>query len=410
MITAEQIELPLFEVFDGLRKLDRQMGRKGVDISSYLLSIEMIRKGGVLMAREDLLFLCEKLWLKPYHENSTVYNRDLLRSELNRALEQFEKDATPSASSNVATTSPDRQEEDGSKGGTGGNEFTEDTESKDNSKGTGTGSGTVGWNSQISDKGKYGMYVADLPETARQTSSSISDTQMNDLLAARKYVTRGDYMPVNQRHIEQTVRSSRARINKRDTFVLDIGATIDKIARTGNFADYVLEKKDTFGTDWKILIDHEGSMVAFQVFAEEFAKALVNKRIGGQAIKRSESRIFYFKNWPVNFLYRDPDHKQSVALKSFIATRPMSILIISDAGAARGNYNFERIRQTYSFLQRLEGHKVAWLNPLPKKRWEGSSAETIATLTNMFEIGEMSASRLGNIVRLFKSKINPLIV
>lgn len=411
----ELIEPPLFEVFEKLRLLDRQMGRGGIDISSYLLLIEMLRKGGVLMQKEDLIFLCEKLWLKPYHDNNPVLNKTILRNELNSVLAQYEitDGALQHLPIDTPTNNPRKGNEEDLENFSQKNS-PENERGNEKIKATPTGN----WKSQVSAAGTYSLYISGSAASGDGNYSSLTDSEMNELVTAKRYITRGDYMPVNQRHIEQTIRSNRRRINRRTTFTLDIGATIDKITRTGNFADYVLEKEDALGTDWKILIDHEGSMVAFQVFAQEFANALVNQRIGGHAVssltpagnaKGSSGRIFYFKNCPVNHLYKDQGHTRSVLLKDFIAARSMNILIISDAGAARGNYNPERIRQTHAFLKSLSGHKVAWLNPVPKRRWEHTTAEVIAMITDMFEIGEMGASRLGNIVRLFKSKINSFI-
>ena len=99
------------------------------------------------------------------------------------------------------------------------------------------------------------------------------------------------------------------------------------------------------------------------------------------------------------------EHTESVSLRTFAASKRRNILIVSDAGAARGYLNEDRIQQTYTLLHRLRKHRIAWLNPLPRERWKNTSADIISDFVHMFETGDDNGDDLGNIVRLFKSKI-----
>jgi hypothetical protein len=64
------------------------------------------------------------------------------------------------------------------------------------------------------------------------------------------------------------------------------------------------------------------------------------------------------------------------------------VLIFSDAGAARGGYSEECIELTEAFLTQLRQRVryIAWLNPMPQKRWFGTTAGEIARLLPMFEM------------------------
>ncbi|MFN8397092.1 MAG: VWA domain-containing protein, partial [Bacteroidia bacterium] len=64
------------------------------------------------------------------------------------------------------------------------------------------------------------------------------------------------------------------------------------------------------------------------------------------------------------------------------------VVVLSDAGAARGNMDRHRIRETGEFLRRLRlrCRRVAWLNPLPSVRWAGTSAGQIAESVPMFSV------------------------
>ena len=55
------------------------------------------------------------------------------------------------------------------------------------------------------------------------------------------------------------------------------------------------------------------------------------------------------------------------------------VLIVSDAGAARGNRDVVRADRTADFLRTLRRTNpwVAWLNPVPLDRWEGTTAAEV---------------------------------
>jgi uncharacterized protein with von Willebrand factor type A (vWA) domain len=63
-------------------------------------------------------------------------------------------------------------------------------------------------------------------------------------------------------------------------------------------------------------------------------------------------------------------------------------LIVSDAGAARGYFDKERVEETQAFIEviRRYSYKLAWLNPMPQARWKSSTAEELAGLFPMFPL------------------------
>ena len=64
------------------------------------------------------------------------------------------------------------------------------------------------------------------------------------------------------------------------------------------------------------------------------------------------------------------------------------MLIFSDAGAARGGYSEERYELTKKFLAQIKQRVryIAWLNPMPRKRWANTTAADITRLVPMFEV------------------------
>jgi hypothetical protein len=92
----------------------------------------------------------------------------------------------------------------------------------------------------------------------------------------------------------------------------------------------------------------------------------------------------------MDYLYHDSYHQEAAALAQMLPRLPERtvVLIFSDAGAARGAYSEERIELTEMFLTQLRQRirYIAWLNPMPEKRWFGTTAGEIADLVPMFEM------------------------
>ena len=69
-----------------------------------------------------------------------------------------------------------------------------------------------------------------------------------------------------------------------------------------------------------------------------------------------------------------------------------ALLIVSDAGAARGRFDRKRLVNTRKFVEQVGTywHPIAWLNPMPTSRWAGTTAEHISHLPGltMFELTE----------------------
>ena len=57
-----------------------------------------------------------------------------------------------------------------------------------------------------------------------------------------------------------------------------------------------------------------------------------------------------------------------------------ALLVLSDAGSARGLQSRRRVSRTKAFLDTAAnlGIEVVWINPMPERRWGGSSAAQIA--------------------------------
>jgi len=410
------IEIPLLEVFQELRQLESQMQHQCADTESYLELVDMLRKGYFLQSREQLYFLCEKLWLKPFHNDRYPVNARILRQLIDKALLAYEEQG-PTTQGPTAP-GPGQVDPGTASGGSPGHKDAPGTPpgKRTPAKGTGqTGTGATGPGATgtadtqplaepgFDDPMRVGdtslrLFIGDQPAAPAARATDIDDETQAQLLSKR-YLVQGFYFPISTRRIEQTIRSYRYKGRKHGGAAIDVEATLQSIIRKGYFDEYERAKEYSYTTDWTLLIDHEGSMVPFHFLSEEIANIAIRQNAEGR------DNIFYFSNCPVNFLYRDQEHRAAVKLAAFAAGPRRNILVISDAGAARGSFNETRIAGTKKMLQLLRQHKIAWLNPLPRRRWDNTSAAEIARAVDMFEIGDGNTDDLGNIVRVFKSKI-----
>ncbi len=193
-----------------------------------------------------------------------------------------------------------------------------------------------------------------------------------------------DFFPVTQRQMKQIWRYLRRPVREGKPTQLDVKATINHIGNQGILIEPVLIPSRVNRAELLLIIDQDGSMVPFHAFSHRLAEtALGGGRLG-------KTGIYYFHNCPVEYLYRDRYHQEAELVShvvSHICSERTAVLIFSDGGAARGGNSQERYQLTEEFLTKLQQRvrHIAWLNPMPKKRWFGTTAGKISTLVPMFE-------------------------
>jgi uncharacterized protein with von Willebrand factor type A (vWA) domain len=391
MTCEEQIELPLFKTFMSLMKLEKALPHRSIDPGSYLDLVAMLRNGYMLNSKEELIFFCKKLWLKPFHRTSSVLNERILEELLEANLKDY-NDSLPAANSNInpATNPVNPEQKTNPQSETTSNQ-TPAPEKKS--------ADMVNPETETSVEQSNEAEQLFLSVEEADAQDLISQKDYNDLFNTESYQFNYQYLPVTRRFIEQTIRSLRYKVKGSGRAVIDIPSTVEEIASKGYFDKWKFREEDGFITQWTLLLDRDGSMAAFHSFQDALIDAAVNGTI------KNDGDIFYFRNVAEDNIYTDPRLTRSRPFRTFAAYSRKNILIVSDAGAARGYINEDRIDDTYTMLYRLRKHRVAWLNPLPKQRWKNTSAESIAGFVNMFEPGDDNADNFGNIVQLFKSKI-----
>lgn len=207
------------------------------------------------------------------------------------------------------------------------------------------------------------------------------------------------YYPISRRSMVYNWRYLRRPVADGPMDVLDLDATIQQVTRQGFFLAPVYGRRERNDASLLLLIDQNGSMTPFH----HFTRDLVETARDESSLDSENVRAFYFQNIPVGSVYEDSFLTKPVALAKVLGAcdNNTSVLIVSDAGAARGFRTRERVRNTARFLYQLRQRTslIAWLNPMPERRWEGSSAEIIANSIEMFQMDREGLNNAIGVVR-----------
>lgn len=212
----------------------------------------------------------------------------------------------------------------------------------------------------------------------------MSQAASKDETAYSQFIQTDEYLPVTRRQMKQSWRYLRRSVREGLPVELDVDATIKAIGRQGFMLDVVLVPPRINRAEMLLLIDQGGSMAPFHVLSRRLVETASR---GGRL---GSAGTYYFHNCPVEYLYHDFAHDKAELVKSILSNHheQTSILIFSDAGAARGGFNLERYELTETFLAqfRRKFRHIAWLNPVPSERWSDTTAGEIMQLIPMFDI------------------------
>jgi uncharacterized protein len=164
------------------------------------------------------------------------------------------------------------------------------------------------------------------------------------------------------------------RVRRGPKCEIDVLATIRERGRIGVASTYLLRARLASATSLIILADANAGMAPWRPFLAALSDALVLSRLRG-------IRLFYFDEVVDELVYHRPDLTNAMMLDELLAEMPGApVLIVSDAGAARGSVDTSCIDGSLALLNRLAGEsrRIVWINPMPRYRWAGSSASVIA--------------------------------
>jgi uncharacterized protein with von Willebrand factor type A (vWA) domain len=114
--------------------------------------------------------------------------------------------------------------------------------------------------------------------------------------------------------------------------------------------------------------------------------------------------IYYFHNVPTEVLYERETLTKPITIENALkAHQNNTLLIFSDAGAARGFSRRDRVEESREFLVRVkpQWQPIVWMTPMPPHRWKHSSAEKISRLAHhtMIQLNEEGLIRAIDVLR-----------
>ncbi len=155
---------------------------------------------------------------------------------------------------------------------------------------------------------------------------------------------------------------------------MDLAATLRERCRRGQLCRPVCRPRRSNSARLLILADASPSMDPWRPFLATLAASLPLGRLA-----RAELR--YFNNQPRRQLYATPDLDEPEDRDTVLRRHAgAALLVVSDAGSARGALNRRRALQTADFLDEARRlfPSTVWLNPMPTRRWAGTTAGLIA--------------------------------
>jgi uncharacterized protein with von Willebrand factor type A (vWA) domain len=167
---------------------------------------------------------------------------------------------------------------------------------------------------------------------------------------------------------------------------LDIDATVAEQTRRGRLAAPVWVPARRNLARLAVLVDVSPSMAPWRRWNATLAESLRASRLAHTSMR-------FFDNVPNDVVFERESLTHATPLANLWRREPGgALLIVSDAGAARGAIVRERIAATRAFLRAVQVHwsPIAWMNPMPRSRWAATSAAHAARSPGcrMFELTE----------------------
>ncbi|WP_341736630.1 hypothetical protein [Microcoleus sp. CAWBG640] len=352
MNDLSQIDLPLYELFNQLRKVGFPLG-----ICEYNLLIEALETDVYPLDPESLKQLLKTIWVK------TNSQRQQFEAIFDQALPQKldSSDKSPKLTNLDTSNSPEARQ---------------------------IPTSTIPVTPrELKGKSFFFPATSQAPVSASPSQDSDGDvkavkTRQPDYVAFKPTQHSDDYLPVTGQQMVQGWYNLRRSVRTGNKLELDVAATIEQIKSQGKFVLPVLKPRRLKYSSLLLLIDQKGSMQPFHVLSRQLvATAQQTGCLASQS-------CYYFHNYPNDELYCDSQFNTEISVEEVLAglsSQHTVVLIFSDAGAARRDYIPRRIRETKDFLNKLkqEVKTIVWLNPVPKSAWEETTAAAIAKLNNI---------------------------
>ena len=380
--------IPLLPFLLRWRAYERSYGRLTSDPETLLLMLEQLEKGYHLQSAHDLYSLCKVMLLKPGHDEAAFQH--LFFQYLDEIAAVARRESTKDSSQPNQTTAPS---DDVLK-----EEKTEvipkepPAQSKEKPPVASAESTSVPQTDET-----ISLFFADADAVVEGISVATEQQNMDEIIFQKAFIIKGDDYLLPKRILKQAWRSMRHLQEVGPKNILDIDQTVQTVANNGFLDQPVFKAAYQNISTLTLLIDASPSMVAFSDLGQKMFQT------AGQDRHFQNLRVFYFNNLPEDYLFYDERMMEPIEIADFLNLPKTPLLIFSDAGAARGLLNWDRVKETIAFLQVVAAPKWAWINPMPRERWLNTSAELIADQSqHMFEC---NALEFRNAIKMLRGKL-----
>lgn len=392
--------MPLYHLFEVVQsQLNRQLG-----LADYMLLLDALQQGIGVGNRLELEQLCAMLWLKskPQQDFFKVLFADFWSKEEESLRLTIQPDPLPTPKDSTETLAENVSDKAGAK------EYEDNPDLKKSSKDileskedtSPLNATTSNFTTSEAGHDRVKVYF-NMEKIAAGSGASITQNgETSPRQLSGRYNLRNDYLPFLERELIQQWRRLRRRRLPQQSKAVDITATIATIAKQGFFERPIFKRQ--LANDFKltVIVDFKGSMLAFHSLTNRIVTTLQQVLPG--------TAVWYIRNTPEPYLYAKPDWMGAISTDDWLQKfrrAPTSILIISDGGAARGNFVAERLHNWWKFFNetRPVAPRVLWLNPMPEARWEDSTAYFMSKMVKMIELKD-DISNIKALVKLFKNE------
>lgn len=265
-----------------------------------------------------------------------------------------------------------------------------------------------------------------------QAHSSLPPITLAGVQYAHRSFMLAPQFPLTYRETAQIWRHLRRPVRQGSLLEIDVETTVARRCRSGVASPIALIPRRRNTARLLLLVDRQGSMTPFHRYCDEVCKAIQ------QAGKLEQVAMYYFHDTPAEgadesvltllgdqpfptmdsilpfirplqagdlYEYNDPELLVPQPLEKILqqCAAGTSVVIMSDAGAAGGHYDVQRLLNTIAFIKalRLNNLQCVWLNPLPKsyRYWKNSTAEQIARHVPMFSLDRDGMYRTVNVLQ-----------
>ncbi len=402
----------------------RSQAKLPLTIDQYHLLLQALKGGFGLSSRKDLKQICRLLWVKPQstdrsqrfeeyfdlyfdrldfllqkEQQKTQIKTDIKTTET-KTKTNFDSSSTSTASKAIDTskTSSSNKEQiptkttennlDSSSKSTDSNPI---DSSKSTHKQTQAETKTTKIETDFDSSSKSVSSQFDTQKKSRSNKKEQTPIAFQGKFFDDRFSDRSPFsltvknLPVSDRQIQHNWRYLRRPIREGAPTEVDLDATVRQISEEGIFLEPVLIPSRVNRTELVLLIDSSNSMDPFNLISQKLVETAKKEYLARLA-------IYYFRNCPRNHLYLHPNRPDNLLISNLLPKLHRErtvILIFSDAGAARGGINRQRIEMTFNFLQRFNCvRQIVWLNPLSQLRWRNTTAEWISEDVKMFEFSQ----------------------